>query len=102
MAIVRNIPIALLALVLFLNARAQPKVNFQADIQPVFEKSCGSCHSAKAQMGQLRLDTEAAAMAGGQSGKVIVAGRARDSILYQRVAGLGDKARMPMGGQLSA
>src|SRR5260370_7743246 len=41
-------------------------------------------------------------MAGGQSGKVIVPGHARDSILYQRVAGLSDQARMPMGGKLSA
>ncbi len=40
-------------------------------------------------------------MAGGQSGKVIIPGRASDSIVYQRVAGLGDNARMPMGGKLS-
>src|SRR5260370_42023112 len=41
-------------------------------------------------------------MAGGHSGKVLVPGHARDSILYQRVAGLSDQARMPMGGKLSA
>jgi mono/diheme cytochrome c family protein len=110
MAMARNIPIALpialrialLPLILSFGARAQHKVDFQADIQPIFEKSCGSCHSAKAQRGRLRLDSEAAAMAGGQSGKVIIPGNARDSILYQRVAGLGDQARMPMGGTLSA
>src|SRR6266478_6276716 len=103
MSIARQITVALgvgsLALVL---SRAQHKVDFQADIQPIFEKSCGQCHSAKAQMGQLRLDSEAAAMSGGQSGKVIVPSHARDSILYQRVAGLSDQARMPMGGKLSA
>src|SRR5258708_40198567 len=53
-------------------------------------------------MGQLRLDSETAAMAGGQSGKVIVPGHASDSILYKRVAGLSDQARMPMGGKLLA
>jgi len=103
MPIARKIPVAAgVGSLLLVLSHAQPKVNFQADIQPIFEKSCGSCHSAKAQMGQLRLDTEAAAMAGGQSGKVIVPGHARDSILYQRVAGLSDQARMPMGGQLSS
>ncbi|MEO7653311.1 MAG: DUF1549 domain-containing protein, partial [Bryobacteraceae bacterium] len=53
------------------------------------------------QMGQLRLDAKAAAMAGGQSGKAIAAGRAAESILCQRVAGFGDQARMPMGGKLT-
>src|SRR6266478_5747334 len=101
MPIARNITVAFGGLFLVLS-RAQHKVDFQADIQPIFEKSCGQCHSAKAQMGQLRLDSEAAAMAGGQSGKVIVPGHARDSILYQRIAGLSDQARMPMGGKLSA
>jgi len=46
-------------------------VDFQADIQPIFENHAGTA-TAPAQMGQLRLDSEAAAMAGGQSGKVIV------------------------------
>src|SRR5258708_22465204 len=103
MSIARKIPVALgVASLVLVLSRAQHKVDFQADIQPIFEKSCGQCHSAKAQMGQLRLDSEATAMAGGQSGKVIVPGHARDSILYQRVAGLSDQARMPMGGKLSA
>jgi mono/diheme cytochrome c family protein len=90
-----NITVALGGLFLVLS-QAQHKVDFQADIQPIFEKSCGSCHSAKAQMGKLRLDSAAAAS------RVLVPGHARDSILYQRVAGLGDQARMPMGGKLSA
>src|SRR5260370_30067254 len=102
MSMARQIPVALGVGSLFLVlSRAQHKVDFQSDIQPIFEKSCGQCHSVKAQMGQLRLDSVAAAMAGGQSGKVIVPGHASDSILYQRVAGLSDQARMPMGGKLS-
>ena len=38
-------------------------------------------------------------MAGGQSGQVILPGQASTSSLYQRVAGLGEQARMPMGGK---
>jgi len=109
MPIGRNTPVVfgpgslllLLALTGITPVSAQSKVDFQADIQPVFEKSCGACHSAKAQMGQLRLDAKNPAMAGGQSGKVIAPGHAADSILFQRVAGLGNQARMPMGGMLS-
>jgi mono/diheme cytochrome c family protein len=46
------------------------KVDFARDVQPIFEKSCQQCHGAKSQMGQLRLDSRAAAIGGGLSGKV--------------------------------
>ncbi len=79
---------------------AEPrKVEFVRDIQPIFQQSCQGCHGAKAQMGGLRLDAKAAAMHGGNSGRLIEPGKADASVLYQRVAGLGDQARMPMGGK---
>ena len=73
-------------------AVAQP-VEFSRDIKPIFEKSCLSCHGAQMQMGELRLDSPAGAA------KSLQAGNAAASSLYQRVAGLGDQARMPMGGK---
>jgi len=75
---------------------SQP-VDFARDIQPIFVKSCQSCHGEKSQQAGLRLDAKALALAGGQSGKAILPGQAGQSPLYQRVAGLGDQARMPMG-----
>src|SRR5581483_1812428 len=51
--------------------RAQEKIDFVRDIQPIFAKSCQSCHGPKTQMGGLRLDAKDPALAGGQSGKVI-------------------------------
>ena len=51
----------------------------------------------KSQLGGLRLDAKSTAMSGGQSGKVIVAGKAADSLLLQRILGSGEQARMPMG-----
>ncbi len=71
---------------------AQP-VDFTREIQPIFEKSCLSCHGEKMQMGELRLDSQAGAA------KAVRAGNASGSSLYQRVAGLGDQARMPMVGK---
>jgi hypothetical protein len=63
------------------------------DIQPILSRSCYQCHGPKSQMGKLRLDTP------DQSVRVIVPGKSNESSLYQRVAGLGDQARMPMGGK---
>jgi mono/diheme cytochrome c family protein len=75
------------------------RVDFAKDIQPILEKSCYACHGPKQQMAGLRLDSKKLAFDGGQSGKAIVPGKSADSHLYQRVAGIGDQARMPMGGQ---
>jgi hypothetical protein len=72
-----------------------PKVDFATQVQPIFEKSCYSCHGPKQQMAGLRLDSRASAFAA-----AIVAGNANASPLYQRVTGQGGKAQMPMGGKL--
>ncbi len=73
---------------------AQDRVDFQRDVQPVLEKSCYACHSAKSQMGALRLDTKSGAARAIQAGKP-----AAESTLFARIAGLGDQPRMPMGGK---
>ncbi len=75
------------------------KVDFLRDIQPIFQESCISCHGAGQQMAGLRLDSRSPALEGGQSGRVIEPGNAGESLLFQRVAGLGGQARMPMGGK---
>src|ERR1700737_3661935 len=78
---------------------ASAKVDFLKQIQPIFESSCYGCHGPKMQMAGLRLNEKSAALAGGQSGAVIIPGKSGDSPLYRRIAGLGDQARMPMGGK---
>jgi hypothetical protein len=89
-----------LALLGSLQAQTEPaKVDFTRDVQPILAKSCYGCHGAKMQMGGLRLDSKKPAFSGGQSGKSIQPSKAAESTLYQRVAGIGDQARMPMGGK---
>ncbi|HTM48978.1 MAG TPA: PSD1 and planctomycete cytochrome C domain-containing protein [Bryobacteraceae bacterium] len=73
--------------------------DFVKDVQPILETSCYACHGSKLQMGGLRLDSKKAALAGGQSGASIEPGKAADSLLYKRIAGIGGQARMPMGGK---
>ena len=78
-------------------AKPAGSVDFLRDIQPIFQESCASCHGAQQQMAGLRLDSRSPALAGGQSGPVIRPGNSDGSLLLQRVAGIGDQARMPMG-----
>jgi len=75
----------------------ETRVDFVKEIQPLFVQSCYACHGEKLQMGGLRLDSKKLAFGGGQSGSVIRPGNAAESSLYQRIAGIGDQARMPMG-----
>ncbi|MFN9461240.1 MAG: DUF1549 domain-containing protein, partial [Acidobacteriota bacterium] len=76
------------------------KVDFERDVRPIFEKSCASCHGPQVQLGALRLDSKSLAFAGGQSRQAgIVPGKPEQSTLFQRIAGLTDQARMPMGGK---
>jgi mono/diheme cytochrome c family protein len=73
-------------------------IDFQRDIKPIFQKSCGQCHGANMSMAQLRLDSEAAILKGGVSGPAIAPGKSGASLLVKRVLGTTDAPRMPMGG----
>jgi len=73
-------------------------VDFVRDIQPIFQQACYQCHGPKKAMGQLRLDDKKLALKGGISGPVIIPGKGQESRLVQRLLGLGNEPRMPMGG----
>src|SRR5262245_31490359 len=64
---------------------ADSKVDFARDIRPILEKNCFACHGAEKQKSGLRLDRKAQALAGGDSGKAIVPGKADDSPLVERI-----------------
>jgi mono/diheme cytochrome c family protein len=72
------------------------KVDFVRDVQPIFARSCVACHGPNTQMAGLRLDAKQSVLT-----KVVVPGNSAQSALYRRVAGIGDAARMPMGGRLA-
>ena len=76
-------------------------VDFATDIEPIFRAKCYSCHGKAQQLGQLRLDSHSVVMQPGPSGQRVVPGEPEQSTLYQRVAGLGERDRMPLGGHLS-
>lgn len=66
-------------------------VTYEADIKPIFQKSCIKCHGSEKQKGKLRLDSLAAILKGGEDGKVIETGDSAKSMLVQNVAHVGDE-----------
>ncbi|HEY0551469.1 MAG TPA: c-type cytochrome domain-containing protein, partial [Verrucomicrobiae bacterium] len=74
-------------------------IDFQRDIQPIFAERCYSCHGVEKQKNNLRLDRKAKALAGGDSGPSIVAGKSGESRLYKYVAGLDPEIVMPAKGE---
>jgi hypothetical protein len=65
--------------------------HFESQIAPLFARHCLECHDAASKQGGLNLSQREAALAGGDSGHVIVAGDAAESLLWQYV----DNDQMP-------
>ena len=61
------------------------KIDFARDIFPLLQKNCFDCHGPDKQRGGLRLDSHKAALAGGDSGPALVAGKPAQSALLRRV-----------------
>ena len=82
---------------------AAAQVDFAKEIQPMLAEHCVKCHGPDKQKGGLRLDNKAAALQGGDEGKVLVAGKSAESRLVHLVAGLEeDKIMPPEGERLTA
>ena len=75
------------------------RVDFATHIAPIFEKRCQACHGAALRSGGLRLDGREAALKGGYSGPVIVAGKSADSRLILLVSGAAGDLVMPPTGE---
>ncbi|HEX5106513.1 MAG TPA: DUF1553 domain-containing protein [Pirellulaceae bacterium] len=69
--------------------------DFAREVQPIFAAHCFKCHGPAKQLGGLRLDERGAALAGGDSGAVIVAGKASASQLIERITSTDESIRMP-------
>lgn len=73
-------------------------VDFVRDVQPIFQAHCWSCHGDELQEGGLRLDVRNDALAGGDSGRVIMANDSASSRLWNYVAGNEPDHQMPPDG----
>jgi len=72
------------------------KVDFTHDVQPILSAHCSRCHLADQKQGGLSFETVKSALAGGDSGKIVIPGKSAESLLLRRILGVGGP-RMPMG-----
>ena len=72
-------------------------VFFSKDIAPLLAETCNGCHIDANQLrGGLSLDNFARMNRGGDSGALWVAGKPDESLLVQKLKGMGDGQRMPI------
>lgn len=64
---------------------AAARKHFETHVRPVLAQQCLHCHGAKRQRGELRLDSHAALLKGGESGPAIVPGRPDESLLIEAI-----------------
>ncbi len=74
---------------------AKKGVTFDADIKPVFEKSCVKCHSGEKPKAKLRLDTRENTLKGAGDEKIVEVGNSAKSELVHVVADLIADEEMP-------
>lgn len=70
-------------------------LTFETHVKPILAKHCRKCHSGDRPRGELDLSSFANLMQGGISGKVVVAGKPDESLLYTLSAHLEDPKMPP-------
>ena len=80
---------------------ADGPVSFVADVRPLLEAKCVSCHGPEKQEGNLRLDSLAAAVQGGDRGAAVVPGDAEKSLLVTAISFDDPDFQMPPKQKLS-
>ncbi|QDU47892.1 DUF1592 domain-containing protein [Gimesia panareensis] len=66
-------------------AQAKQRRLFETRVAPLLAQNCLECHDAASRKGGLDLSHKATALAGGESGKVIVPGAAEKSLLWDQI-----------------
>ena len=75
---------------------------FDASIAPILARRCLDCHSGADPKGKLDLSRRPSAMAGGESGRAIVAGKPEESLLWEQVESGEMPPKSPLSGEEKA
>ncbi|MCA9053603.1 MAG: DUF1549 domain-containing protein, partial [Planctomycetaceae bacterium] len=75
------------------------QVDYLREIRPLLEEHCYECHGSETREAGLRLDRKRPALAGGDSGAVIIPGEPDESLLLSLVRGEDDDRSMPPTGE---
>jgi hypothetical protein len=68
---------------------------FETQVRPVLADNCFKCHGPEKQKAHLRLDSRAAALAGGDSGPAVVPGNLEESLLVAAISHADELLKMP-------
>ena len=90
-----SIPLIIAFLLTTSVAPAAEPVDYVKQIKPMLTERCYSCHGALKQKAELRLDTVASMLKGGEDGPVIRSGDAEKSLLLARITTTDLEERMP-------
>ena len=75
------------------------KIDFAKEVAPILERHCADCHGEDTQESNLRVDSKASLLRGGDLGEpAIIPGKGAESFLVQVVAGVHDDVSMPPEG----
>jgi Protein of unknown function (DUF1549)/Protein of unknown function (DUF1553)/Planctomycete cytochrome C len=77
---------------------ADRPVDFQKDIEPLFEAACIKCHAKGKDKGGFSLETRERFLKGGETDAGAVVGKSGDSLIVQMVAGIDPDSIMPKKG----
>jgi mono/diheme cytochrome c family protein len=79
-------------------AASTQKIDFDAQIKPIFQARCLNCHAKGKYKGGFSLENREATLKGGESGPGFIVGKSESSLLVELVAGLDPDRRMPASG----
>ena len=74
---------------------------FETDVRPLLADHCLRCHGSKKQWADLRLDSRAAMLQGGDSGPSVIPGQPDASLLIRAIRHEDENLKMPQDDKLS-
>ena len=80
---------------LVVHADDEANAHFLAQVKPLLDSRCVSCHGPEKQKGGLRMDSRAALLKGGDNGPALVPGKPEASLLVQAVNHVKMELEMP-------
>ncbi len=94
----RILPILSMCFLALAMPRTVIAVDFVHQVMPILSKHCGKCHAAGRKEGGLGMNTRGELLAGGESGKAVIPGKAAESLLLERVTSEEEGVAMPPEG----
>ena len=75
---------------------------YEKRVRPVLAENCYACHGPEKQKGNLRLDSIAAALQGGDRGAALAPGKPERSLVLTAISYTDDELKMPPKGKLNS